>query len=328
MDKLSIIIPVYNAGKTIDRCVNSILMSTYSNFEILIIDDGSNAKTAEECDRLALSDRRINVVHQENGGVSMARNCGIERAKGEFITFVDADDTIDSDLLMTMTDAMQQERADIIITGHREYYDDGSFKECFCNKKKTVKQGTEILTEFFTTNNISWTVWAKLYTRAVIGNVRFQVGKRIAEDMHFNYEVLKKAKTIVECGFPKYNYIKQDESAMTSSDCSRFFDSFYLTKAVFDDVETDEDHRGDKTVFYAKSVLFFFRMMYAKDKDKKAEEDIKKTREIFFGSLQGETVRLPRCMKLELQFLKYFEPLYKAVAKICWEGGTGRKCKA
>ena len=78
-------------------------------------------------------------------------------------------------------------------------------------------------------------MWAKLYTRSIIGDVRFQVGKRIAEDMYFNYEILKKAKTIVECGFPKYNYIKQDESAMASSDCSRFFDSFYLTKAVFDD---------------------------------------------------------------------------------------------
>lgn len=195
-DLISIIIPVYNAGKTIDGCVESVLKSTYSDFEILIIDDGSNVETAEECDKVALKDHRIKVIHQENGGVSKARNCGIENAKGKFITFVDADDTVDSDLLASMMNAMRQEQADVVITGHRECYDDGSFKECFCSEKESIKCGTEILSEFFTTNNISWTVWAKLYTRSIIGDVRFQVGKRIAEDMYFNYEILKKAKTV------------------------------------------------------------------------------------------------------------------------------------
>lgn len=313
---VSIIIPVYNAGKTIDRCVESILKSTYSNFEVLIIDDGSNTETAEECDRLVLKDRRISVIHQKNGGVSAARNCGIEGAKGKYITFVDADDTIEFDLLGVMIDAMQREQADIIITGHRECYDDGSFKECFCNKKESVKHRTEILSEFFTTNNISWTVWAKLYTRTIIGDVRFQVGKRIAEDMYFNYEILKKAKTIVEYGFPKYNYIKQGESVMASSDCSRFFDSFYLTKAVFDDKETNENHRMDKTVFYVRSELFFFRMMYAKDKKKEAVEDLRNARKIFLDSIQDSIVALPWRMKLELLSLKYFEPLYRQQAKM------------
>lgn len=143
-DLISIIIPVYNAGKTIDGCVESVLKSTYSDFEILIIDDGSNVETAEECDKVALKDHRIKVIHQENGGVSKARNCGIENAKGKFITFVDADDTVDSDLLASMMNAMRQEQADVVITGHRECYDDGSFKECFCSEKESIKCGTEI----------------------------------------------------------------------------------------------------------------------------------------------------------------------------------------
>ena len=325
-DLISIIIPVYNAGKTIDSCVESVLKSTYSDFEILIIDDGSNVETAEECDKVALKDHRIKVIHQENGGVSKARNCGIENAKGKFITFVDADDMVDSDLLASMMNAMRQEQADVVITGHRECYDDGSFKECFWSEKESIKCGTEILSEFFTTNNISWTVWAKLYTRSIIGDVRFQVGKRIAEDMYFNYEILKKAKTVVECGSPKYNYIKQDESAMASSDCSRFFDSFYLTKAVFDDIETNENHRTDKVFFYVRSGLFFFRMMYAKDRNKEAAEDIRNARRAFLDSIHDNTTTLPRRMRLELFLLKYCEPLYRQQAKIYW-GGTGRKCK-
>ena len=325
-DLISIIIPVYNSGKTIYDCVESVLKSTYSNYEILIIDDGSNAETAEVCDKLVLKDNRIIVIHQKNGGVSRARNCGIENANGKFITFVDADDTIDSDLLETMMSAMYREKADVVITGHRECYDDGSFKECYCSKRELVKYGDEILSEFFTTNNISWTVWAKLYTRSIVGKVRFQVGKRIAEDMYFNYEILKKAKTIVECGFSKYNYIKHDESAMASSDCLRFFDSFYLTKAVFDDVETNENHRTDKVYFYVKSVLFFFRMIYAKDRNKVVTEDIRNARRTFLDSVQDNTSTLPGRMRLELKLLEYCEPLYRQQAKIYWER-TGRKCK-
>ena len=163
-------------------------------------------------------------------------------------------------------------------------------------------------------------MWAKLYTRSIIGDVRFQVGKRIAEDMYFNYEILKKAKTIVECGSPKYNYIKQDESAMASSDCSRFFDSFYLTKAVFDDIETNENHRKDKVFFYVRSGLFFFRMMYAKDRNKEAAEDIRNARRAFLDSIQDNTTALPRRMRLELFLLKYCEPLYRQQAKIYWGG--------
>lgn len=313
---VSIIIPVYNAGKTIERCINSILNSSYTNFEILVIDDGSDKDTADECERLTLIDTRIKVIHQKNGGVSSARNCGLEKAKGNFITFVDADDSIDPDLLESMTSEMEQEGADIVITGHRECYDNGSFKECFCSKKKDIKYGREILTDFFTTNNISWTVWAKLYRKSVIENVRFKVGKHIAEDMYFNYEALKNARIIVEYGFPGYNYIKQYASAMASSDCSKFFDSFYLIKAVFDDAETNELFRREKINFYIKSELFFFRMVYAKDKNRQAAKEIKKVRKVFLNSLKKSRNFNSAHIRLELLLLKYFEPLYRIHAKI------------
>mgnify|MGYP001623086881 CR=1 FL=1 len=325
-DLISIIIPVYNTGNTINRCVESILESTHFNFEIIMIDDGSVAETAEECDRLALKDQRIRIIHQDNGGVSKARNCGIENARGKFITFVDADDTIDSDLLESMMDVIQQKQADVVISGHRECYDDGSFKDCFCNKKETVKCGDQILSDFFTTNNIRWTVWAKLYTRSIIGTVRFQNGKRIAEDMYFNYEIFKKANTIVECEFQKYNYIRHDKSVMASNDCSRFFDSFYLTKAVFDDIETNENHWSEKILFYVKNSLYFFRMIYAKDRNKKAAENIRDARKIFLNSIQNNIVVLPGRMRLELLLLKCNESLYRQLAKIYWKM-KGRKMR-
>lgn len=322
---VSVVIPVYNAEKTIKQCVNSILNSSYTNLEILIIDDGSDKETADECDQLALIDERIKVTHQENSGVSSARNYGIEIAKGNFIMFVDADDSIEPNLLETLMNIMEQEQADIVATGYREYYNDGSFKECFCSEKKDVRHGKEILTDFFVTNNISWTVWAKLYKKSVIKDIRFKVGKRVAEDMYFNYEVLKNSKTIVEYGFPGYNYIKLEESAMASSDCTKFFDSFYLTKAVFDDIETDKFFKRQKESFYIKSELFFFRLIYAKDRKRQVTKEIKKVRRIFFESInKGFYIDSIR-MRMELILLKYFEPLYRIQAKLYW-GGKRKKC--
>lgn len=321
---VSVIIPVYNAKKTIEKCVNSILNSSYTNLEILLIDDGSDTETADKCDQMVLIDARIKVTHQKNSGVSSARNCGIEKAKGNFIMFVDADDFIDSDLLKSMMNIVEQKQADIVVAGHRELYNDGSFKECFCSGKIDVKFGKEILKEFFVTNNISWTVWAKLYKKSVIQNVRFKVGKRIAEDMYFNYEVLKNAKTIVEYGFPGYNYIKLEESAMASSDCIKFFDSFYLTKAVFDDIETDEFFKHQKEQFYVKNELFFFRLIYAKDKKRQVTDEIKEVRKKFIDSTQDIYIDSLR-MRMELLLLKYFEPLYRLQAKFYW-GGKRKKC--
>ena len=95
--KISVIIPVYNAGKTLHRCVDSILVQTFSDFEVLLIDDGCKDNSGNICDEYAKKDSRVKVVHKDNGGVSSARNVGLNKAKGEWITFIDADDYIASD---------------------------------------------------------------------------------------------------------------------------------------------------------------------------------------------------------------------------------------
>ena len=109
--KISVIIPVYNAEKTLHRCIDSILAQTFSDFEVLLIDDGSKDKSGEICDEYARKDSRIKVCHKENGGVSSARNMGLDNAKGEWITFVDADDYIASDFLS----AINNNNCDFII---------------------------------------------------------------------------------------------------------------------------------------------------------------------------------------------------------------------
>ena len=97
--KISVIIPVYNAESTLRRCVDSVLAQTYTDFECLLIDDGSTDKSGEMCDEYAAKDSRVRVFHKENGGVSSARNVGLDNAKGEWITFLDSDDYIEEEFL-------------------------------------------------------------------------------------------------------------------------------------------------------------------------------------------------------------------------------------
>ena len=116
MDKrVSVIIPVYNVGNYLDRCMKSIVNQTYKNLEIILVDDGSTDQSAELCDRWAEKDERISVVHQNNGGLSNARNTGLDRAKGEYLTFIDSDDIVSHLLIEKLVLKSESESADISI---------------------------------------------------------------------------------------------------------------------------------------------------------------------------------------------------------------------
>ena len=116
---ISVIVPVYNAEKFIDRCIKSILNQNYNDFEIILVDDGSPDKCLKICDEWAEKDERIKVIHKINGGVSSARNAGLKVAKGEFVTFVDSDDTLYDCALLNMNNLMDSE-TDFVICSHND----------------------------------------------------------------------------------------------------------------------------------------------------------------------------------------------------------------
>lgn len=221
----------------------------------------------------------------------------------------------------------EKNKADVVICGYRECYKDGTFKERFCNKTIRVKYKKEILPEFFVTNNIGWNVWAKLYKKSAVDSIQFRVGMRIAEDMFFNYEVLKEAAVIVEYGFPGYNYIKHENSVMSSCDCSKFFDSFYLTKEVFEDIVTNHEYKDEKLYFYIKNELFFFRYIYAKNKNKEDGKKIEIARRVFLNTLPDEKIECGKRMKIEVFLLKYFKSIFKVFAKCYWKSRSKYKLK-
>lgn len=208
--KISVVIPVYNVEKYLKECLDSVLKQTYRNLEIILVDDGSKDNSGNICDEYAKKDNRIKVIHKKNGGLSDARNAGINIAKGEYITFLDSDDYIEEDMYEFLVKNIEKANADISICQNYYVY-------------KNSKETTHTPNVYLEMNSVEalkyvnmlgyYTVSAcdKLYKRKIFENIRFPVGK-INEDWYVICEVFDKANKIVYNSEPKYNYRKRKGS--------------------------------------------------------------------------------------------------------------------
>ena len=227
---VSVIVPIYKVEKYLRKCIDSILEQTYRNLEIILVDDGSPDDCGRICDEYAEKDPRIKVIHKENGGLSDARNWGIEKAAGDYIAFVDSDDWIKADMIEYLLHGISEYHADIAVCNL--YY--------VSQYKYTVKNYSEdktytakdMLFELFD-DKIDNYAWNKLYKRELWSDVRYPVGKNF-EDILTIYKVLEKAKNIVVLKEPKYYYLLRDDSISGRRD---FKNRLHIYQAVCDRYE-------------------------------------------------------------------------------------------
>lgn len=215
MPFVSIIIPVYNSQKYLKTTVESLLSQTYRDFEIILVDDGSTDTSGELCDDLVLTDSRVSVIHKTNGGVSDARNVGIERAKGELIWFVDHDDFVFPDYLETMIsefgeyDLIQslplRGTRDEISSCHRSSLDKD--KTLLCIKGEN---GALVFPKI-DVNNMA-TIWNQLYKRVIINKYHIRFRKIQSEDELFSYEYMMYANSIKKINYQEYFFIYNSDS--------------------------------------------------------------------------------------------------------------------
>ena len=208
---ISVIIPVYNVEKYISPCLESICNQTYSDLEIILVDDGSIDASGVICDKYACNDKRIHVIHQENRGAAEAKNTGLQIASGEFLSFVDGDDYLEPGAYCNMIQIMQMQSADVVQCSYRDVFKDHT--EDHVLKKEILNQ-----VDFLSLFTEEWTcalLWDKLYKRSLFEEVFFETGHKI-DDEFFTYRGIMKAKKIVRDNQIVYNYRKRASSVMSS----------------------------------------------------------------------------------------------------------------
>lgn len=189
---LSVIIPVYNVEAYLERCVTSIISQDYTNLEIILVDDGSPDKSGQMCDQYAENDSRIRVIHKTNGGISSARNAGLTVAKGDYISFVDSDDSIMPNMYATMVRIIEENGLDILECEVRRIKKE-KISEPVCNDSLKITSGYDAMIDCLANDRA--TVWNKVYTKKAIGEVRFPEG-RIFEDSATSYLFMANAKKV------------------------------------------------------------------------------------------------------------------------------------
>ena len=241
-DKISIIVPIYKVEKYIDKCIESIVCQTYSNLEIILVDDGSPDGCPQICDEYAKKDDRIKVIHKKNGGLSEARNYGIEIATGNYITFVDSDDYVSNDYIEYLYNLSINNMADISIVLPQIFFE--SDDNVRINKKdeciKKYDSRNALITMLYQ-REFDTSAWGKLYKKELFDDVRFPVGK-LYEDISTVYKTILKSNIVVYSNQRKYFYLKRKDSIMGQTFKERDMDYIYQAENMYDNVKRLNDN--------------------------------------------------------------------------------------
>lgn len=213
-DLISIIIPVYKVEEYLEKCIESVLKQTYTNLQIILVDDGSPDNCGKICDEYAKKDPRIEVIHKVNGGLSDARNVGIAKAKGKYIGFVDSDDYIKEDMYEILINLIKEYDADVSICN---LYDVIDGKEYIRNNENGIQEYSrlEILKEVLLDKNIQSYAWNKLYKKELFDEIKYPIGKKY-EDIGTTFYVFEKCNKIVVTSKPEYYYLKRSDSLVNN----------------------------------------------------------------------------------------------------------------
>lgn len=214
--KVSVIVPAYNIQDYIVKCLESIANQTYKNLEVIVVDDGSSDNTGKLADEFAKNDNRFIVIHKKNGGVSSARNRGINISSGDFIGFVDGDDIIENDMYEMLINNAIKYDADISHCGYKVV--ENNKETLFYDTKQIIIQDRKRgLLDLFEGTLIEPSLCNKIFRESIVGNIRLDESIKINEDLYFNVLLFDKCNKSVFEDKAKYYYMKRDSSATISS---------------------------------------------------------------------------------------------------------------
>lgn len=315
---ISVIIPVYNVEKHLHRCLDSVIAQTYQNLEIICVDDGSVDESGKICDQYAVRDARIKVIHQENQGLSAARNRGLDAADGEYIAFVDSDDYILEDMYKKMLDMLLNYNVDLCVCQWQYEFSDG--RQVVKKKnidptiygRKTSLEFARFLYRSNYENGVVVAAWNKLYRRALLDTIHFE--GRIHEDDAFNGRIMAKNISVYVMEEQFYVYAQNGDSLTNKP--------FSANKFFFLDVLAERRELFKSDAFIRQETELLYCNMYIEyclraRKDGVAVSHPERYRQIFrkmFSSLRREGKANIK-FRLRMMLFSFSPSLYRFITK-------------
>lgn len=251
MEKISVIMPIYNCEKYLKRSIESVLNQTYKKLELILINDGSTDNSLKVCREYEIKDDRVKVIDKENGGVSSSRNAGLEIATGEYVTFVDADDWIEPCMYEIMLKQFLKNKVEFVICNRLKEYIDGK-KEKFYIDSVGCYNVEHFLEEIYRKTDIAFNVWNSVFKKDVINNVKFDENIALAEDNLFILEVLmncNNGEIIDDC---LYHYVQHENSANNQ----RIITEISMSSLIADKRQLEILKEKDKELYnYCRNML-------------------------------------------------------------------------
>jgi len=332
---VSIIVPVYNGENYIENCVSSIREQSCSDWELLLVDNGSVDKSLEICKRLAAQDKRIRIFHEgANIGVSAARNLAMDKARGEYLTFVDADDWLRADFLEVLLGLWEEKRADMVVCGYeKRFRQDGEEAETekkggiragstagSLKKQKVTKEAAsvEYTREAYLENYLlegNTHCWGALYSRKLVEDIRFPEGLSIGEDLIFLLDASLKAEKIVVTDYTGYRYFINAAGAMEKPFTPSYMDQILCWQQAGEKLLAVYPQFAGKlgSILLVSTLLVVGKLARLS----KAERKKYRNRERYCHQLVKENSKkkevyayLPKGYPLKVRFYRYFPQLY------------------
>jgi len=264
---ISVIVPVYNGQDYLVNCIESIETQTYGNLEVLIVNDGSTDRTGEICRGLTRKFTNIRILETADGGVSIARNAGLAAAKGEYITFVDADDRLLPEMLEVLYDRLLETGSDISGCGFIAWKEEAEWKR-IAEEDLSGKSGPERVEKVYSADEFlregilkgNSRCWSKLYKRAVIGDQRFRGGLSIGEDMLFLIDLLPLVEKVSEVSFKGYGYYQNPKGTMNRGFLPEYMDQIACWEMARDKImdvsgKTDAGLKAQVTTILLMAIM-------------------------------------------------------------------------
>lgn len=246
---ITIIVPVYNVEQYVARCLKSIIDQTYRNLEIIVVDDGSTDKSGTICDEIAHSDYRIKVIHKENGGLSDARNVGLEIAKGKYIGFIDSDDYIEPDMIECLHNSCIEHQADISVCGRVCEMEESSQKYNLFSDFSGVLTSNEAIKDLLIQKNCDSAAWDKIYKAELLRDIRYPKGI-IHEDLNVTVRLFAQCKRVAFTGRTLYHYRVRNGSICNQKFSDKKFDLYTQSCLVRDFINEDHSALNKEADFF------------------------------------------------------------------------------